>query len=255
MRLLRKLLLLLVVLVLLGGVALWTLPAQLAYRWGADRLGPIRLDDLSGTVWNGRAGRASAFGQSLGALEWHLDKAPLLAGRLGAQLRLSGGQVEASGAVTRERDGLLRATGVDFRLPAALAEPALDIPALHLQGEIVGRLDEAVVRGGWAEGARGSARWTHAGVSGQAEARFGDLLLDFAAQPDGSVKGTVKDDASSNLAVDGQFVVRAAQFDAQASLSARNEDPTLREALQYIGEPQANGSSLLKIHGQLYKLL
>ena len=255
MRLLRNLLLSLLVLVLLAGVALWTLPAQLAYRWAAPELGPVRLDDISGTLWDGRAGRLSVFGQALGGLEWRLDKAPLLGGRLRGQLRLSGGQVEASGGVVREPGGLLRASAVDFRLPAALAEPALDIPALHLQGEIVGRLDEAVVRGGWVEGARGQARWTQAGVSGKAEARFGDLLLDFAAQPDGSIKGTVKDDTSSNLAVDGQFVVRAAQFDAQASLSARNEDQTLREALLYIGEPQANGSSLLKIHGQLYKLL
>ena len=41
---------------------------------------------------------------------------------------------------------------------------------------------------------------------------------------------------------------------ASLVLFARNEDLQLREALQYIGEPQPDGTSLLKIHGQLYKL-
>lgn len=250
----RKLVALLLILLLIAAVVFWTLPAQLAYRWAAPQLGPVQLQDIAGTLWDGRAGNVSAFGQSLGSLEWQVAKWPLLTRRVEAQLNLSGGQISAKGQAAREADGTLRAIGVEFRLPAPLAEPALDIPALKLHGEIVGRIDDATLRGGWVDGARGTARWTHAGVSGQAEARFGDLLAEFASQADGSIKGTVKDDASSNLAVAGQFVVHAGQFDAQATLSARNEDLQLREALQYIGEPQPDGTSLLKIHGQLYKL-
>jgi hypothetical protein len=250
----RKLFLLLVILLLIVGVVFWTLPAQLAYRWAAPQLGPVQLDGIVGTLWDGRASNVTAFGQALGSLEWQVAKWPLLTRRVEAQLSLSGGQVKAKGQATREPDGMLRAIGVEFSLPAPLAEPALDIPALHLQGEISGRLDEATLRAGWVDGAHGTAHWTHAGVSGQAEARFGDLLADFASQPDGSIKGTVKDDASSNLAVNGQFVVQAGEFNAQATLSARNEDLQLREALQFIGEPQPDGTSLLKIHGQLYKL-
>jgi len=254
MKLLRRLVLLLIAIALIGGVIVFTLPAQLAYRWSAAELGPLRLQGIDGTVWDGRAAGVTAFSQPLGSLDWQVAKWPLLSRRVEAQLNLSGGQVQAKGQVRREANGEIHASGVDFSMPASMAEPAVDIPALKLHGEIVGRLEDAVVQGGWVSGARGTARWQHAGVSGQAEARFGDLLFEFASQPDGSIKGTVKDDQSSNLQVDGQFVVRAAEFDAQATLSARNEDMNMREALQFIGQPQPDGTSLLKIHGQLYKL-
>jgi general secretion pathway protein N len=254
MKILRRLFFLLIALVLVGSVIVFTLPAQLAYRWAAGELGPLRLQGIDGTVWDGRAAGVTAFAQPLGSLEWQVAKWPLLSRRVEAQLNLSGGQVQAKGLVRREANGELHASGVDFTMPASMAEPAIDIPALKLHGEIVGRLEDAIVLGGWVSGAHGTARWQHAGVSGQAEARFGDLLVDFASQPDGSIRGTVKDDQSSNLQVDGQFVVQAAQFDAQATLSARNEDMTMRETLQFIGQPQPDGTSLLKIHGQLYKL-
>ena len=254
MKLLRGVLYLVIALVLIGAVVAFTLPARLAYQWAADRLGPLRLDGVDGTVWEGHADGVSAFNQPLGALTWQVARWPLLSRRVEADLDLSGGQVQAKGHVVRDALGEIHASGVAFSFPATLAEPAVDIPALKLHGEIVGRLEEATLRGGWVAGAHGAARWQHAGVSGQAEARFGDLLIDFASQTDGSIAGTVKDDQSSNLAVNGQFVVRAGEFDAQAVLSARNEDMNLREALQYIGQPQPDGTSLLKIHGQLYKL-
>jgi hypothetical protein len=254
MKFLRALFLLLVVLVLLGAVVAFTLPARIAYQWAAPRLGPVRLEGIDGSVWDGSADSLSVFNQPLGAIQWQLARWPLLSRRVEADVALSGGAVQAKGHVVRDALGELHANAVEFQFPATLAEPAVDIPALKLQGEIVGRLEEATLRGGWVAGAHGAARWQHAGVSGQAEARFGDLLIDFASQPDGSIAGTVKDDQSSNLAVNGQFVVHAGEFDAQAVLTARNEDMNVREALQYIGQPQPDGSSLLKIHGQLYKL-
>ena len=62
MKLLRRLFLLLLVLVLIGGVVAWTLPADLALRWLKPNLGPLQLSGVSGTVWQGRASTAVAFG-------------------------------------------------------------------------------------------------------------------------------------------------------------------------------------------------
>jgi len=153
-----------------------------------------------------------------------------------------------------DADGSVLVQNVKFSFPAELSAPALDIPALKLLGTIDGQLTEGRVVGGWINGARGNARWRDAGVIGEAEARFGDVLSEFASAPDGSIAGTVKDNGTSSLVVDGQFVVRSGEFDATVRLGARAEDVQLREALRYIGEPQPDGTSLLKIHGQLLKL-
>lgn len=254
MKFIRLLVMLVFVLAVIGAVVAWTLPADLALRWFKPNLGPLQLSGLSGTVWEGRASNVAAFGKPLGALEWHVEKAPMFFRRVVANASLGGGPISASGDATRDADGSVLVQNVKFAFPAEMAAPALDIPALKLLGRIDGELAEGRIVGGWIAGARGSARWREAGVVGEAEARFGDVLAEFASTADGSIAGTVKDDGTSSLVVDGQFVVRSGEFDATVRLGARAEDAQLREALRYIGEPQGDGTSLLKIHGQLLKL-
>ena len=60
-------------LLLLAAILVVTAPADLAYRWYADRLGPLRAEGLSGSVWDGRASAVSVFGTALGPAEWRLD--------------------------------------------------------------------------------------------------------------------------------------------------------------------------------------
>lgn len=91
-------------------------------------------------------------------------------------------------------------------------------------------------------------------MTGSAEARFSDILADFASQPDGSITGTVADDGRGNLEVNGQFKLATTGFDVEAFLAARNNDARVQEALRYVGQAQADGSSHLVIHGQLFKL-
>jgi len=235
-------------------VAAWTLPAELALRWLKPDLGPLQLSGISGTVWQGRAAAAAAFGTPLGAMDWSVQKPPLLLRRVVARVGLSGGALALNGDVTRDADGSMLVQNLDFRLPAETAAPVLDIPALKLHGQIEGRVEDARLANGWVSGARGTARWREAAVSGEAEARLGELLADFASQADGSIAGTIRDDGSSNLEIAGQFVINSGQFSASARLAPRNGDLQVAEALRYIGEPQADGSSLLKINGQLFKL-
>ncbi|HJU40423.1 MAG TPA: type II secretion system protein N [Tahibacter sp.] len=254
MKALRLLVMLLFVLAVIGAVVAWTLPADLALRWFQPNLGPLQVSGVTGTVWEGRAGNVAAFGKSLGALDWRVEKTPVLFRRVVANLALGGGPVSASADATRDADGSVLVQNAKFSFPAEMAAPALDIPALKLLGTIDGTLTEGRIVGGWIAGARGNARWHQAGVVGEAEARFGDVVAEFASAPDGSIAGTVKDDGTSSLVVDGQFVVRSGEFDATVRLGARADDAQLRDALRYIGEPQADGTSLLKIHGQLLKL-
>lgn len=254
MKLLRRLIILLLLLLVVAGVVAWTLPAEVALRYLKPDLGPLQLGGVSGTVWQGRAASVSAFGTPLGALDWTVARSPVLLRVVEAKLALQGGALEANGELRRDPDGSVLVRNLDFRMPAELAAPALDIPSLKLLGRIEGRVDDARLAGGWVSGARGTAHWRDAAVSGEAEARLGELSAEFASQPDGSIAGTVKDNGSSNLEVAGQFVIQTGQFNATARLAARNNDTQIQEALRYIGEPQPDGSSLLKIHGQLFKL-
>ena len=249
MKLLRGVLLFAIVLAAVAGVAAWTCPADLAYRYFGGRLAPLALHDLSGTIWQGRAAAVELFRQNLGALEWRLQPAPLLHGQAIAQLTLTGDGVAATGLVERGADGQLSFRDVVAHLPARMAAPVLAIPALELLGTIEINLTQARLRGAWLEGANGAAYWHDAGVAGAAQARLSDLQLTFASAADGTIAGVVHD-LGGPLQAEGTFTASPGRYDAQVRLAARGDDPRVSEALQFVGQPQSDGSRQLVIEGR-----
>lgn len=253
MRILRNLFLFLIVLVLIAGVFVATCPADFAYRMVAGRLGVLKLGGISGSLWQGHAGSTQVFGQEIGVLDWQLEAAPLLGREVMAHVSLAGAQLNASGIVDRVADGTISVRDASFRVPASMAAPALDIPALQLLGTIDGKLAEARLKGVWVQQASGTLRWNDAAVAGAAQAQLGTLEATFSSAPDGSIAGVARD-LGGPLQLNGTFKVNAGSFDADATLAARDGNPQVLEALRYIGEAQADGSSHLIIHGQLFKL-
>ena len=66
-------------LLLIGVVLAWFLPARWVLPLLAGRLGGIRLEQVSGLLWDGHAGRVvSAKGEDLGRLDWQLSRSALL---------------------------------------------------------------------------------------------------------------------------------------------------------------------------------
>lgn len=256
MRLVKILAVLCVLALIVAGIFAWTLPADVGYRYAARYLGPVVLTGLRGTLWDGHADGVSVLGRDLGELDWHARKSPLLLhGNFVADLRIKGADIDAAGLVTREGDGTLGARDLRFSVPAALLAPALDIGALKLLGTINGVLTHATLVHARLSDADGNARWSEAGVSGEAEARFSDILAEFASQADGSIAGRVHDDGSGDLEVNGTFNAHLGGFDAQATLRARNGNAQVADTLRYVGELQADGSSKLVVHGHMLKVL
>ena len=249
----RKFILFVSVILVIAAVVLVTCPAQFAYRLVADRLGAVKLGGISGSLWQGHAGSVQVFGVELGILDWQLQAAPLLHGVAAAHLRLSGGDIAAAGDVSSQLSGVVDIANATVSAPARLAAPALDIPALQLLGELDISISQARLRQAWPESASGTAHWRNAAVAGAAQAQLGDLEATFASATDGTISGVVHD-LGGPLQLNGRFSVNGGSYDAEAKLSPRDGNAQVGEALRYIGEPQADGSSLLKIHGQLFKV-
>jgi hypothetical protein len=171
-----------------------------------------------------------------------------------ADVRIQGTDVDAAGLVERERGGALVLRDVHFRFPAEALAPMLDIKGLSLLGAVSGVVASATVQNGFVESATGNARWSEAGVTGAAEARFADIVGEFAAQPNGGIAGTAHDDGTGNLAVNATFHAALDGFAADAVLSARNNDPAVQETLRHVGEPQPDGSSKISVRGRTFKL-
>jgi hypothetical protein len=254
MRFLKILIALVVLLLVVGGVLLWTLPADYAYRQGAKYMGPIVLSGVRGTLWDGHADGVSVFGRDLGEVDWVMSKVGFLRGDMAADVRIQGTDVDAAGLVERDRAGALTLRDVRFRFPAEVLAPMLDVKDLTLLGAVSGVVATATLRNGLVESATGNARWSEAGVTGAADARIADIVGEFAAQPNGGIAGNAHDDGTGNLAVNATFQAALDGFTAEAVLRARNDDPQVQETLRHIGEPQPDGSSKVEIRGRMFKL-
>jgi hypothetical protein len=230
------------------------LPADFAYRQGARMLGPVVLSGVSGTLWDGHADGISVFGRDLGEIDWRMAKGAALRGRIAADVRIQGTDVDAAGMVERESSSDLTLRDLRFRFPAEMLAPLFDVPGLELRGAISGVVADATLRAGVPVGATGNARWSEAGVAGSAVARFADIVGEFAAQPDGSIAGTAHDDGSGHLSVDATFRAALTGYEIDARLAARDGDPDVQQALRGIGEPQPDGSTKIVLRGPMMRL-
>ena len=250
MKLIRNLLLLLLALALIAVLVLAFLPAKTALGFLGGRLGPVQLGEVSGTVWKGQAEPASINGQPIGTLGWRLHPLGLLAARVDADLTLTGDTYNGNGTVSVQRDRTLRVRDLHLVMPANKLQPLVDIPALVFRGDVQVDVDSAELRGGFPTQVKGRATWKNASVAGSAEAQFGDIVTDFASAPGGGIAGTVSD-GGGPLQAQGSYTASLVGYDADISLRARDGNPQVLEALQYIGAPQPDGSARLVIRGRL----
>jgi general secretion pathway protein N len=251
MRLIRRLLLLLVILAIAVAAVAWYLPASFAYRHFGHHLGPsVVLQELGGSVRQGRAGQVLINGYPVGALEWDLSIRGLLRGDIGGNWNLLGSAWNARGSTARMADGRLRVTDMHMQLPALLLQPVIDIPSLNFLGTVDVELDTLLLRGLIIDEARGRARWVDAGVTGQAQAQFGPINAHFATTAPGHVIGEVQDEAGP-LEVDGQFELTGVAYHAEVILRSRSPSDPVAQMLYYVGQALPDGGSLLLIDGEL----
>lgn len=230
----------------------WFFPASMAIDWAGDRLKPLELDGVSGSVWDGQ-GQASVNGQALGRLRWQVSPLSLLGMNQRMQLQLDGGALTANLDVEPGGMNEIRLFESSIRVPAQLAAPALDVPALQLHGDIDINLDSALIGMALPKDVNGRAVWRNASVSGPAQAVLGDIEATFESPPGGGLKGQLRD-LGGPLMLDGEFHLDYRGYGASATLRARDDNPSVRDALRYIGEPQADGSSRFELQGSLLGL-
>lgn len=251
LRWLKRLLIVAIVLGLLAVAAIAFTPASFVYKQLASRLDPsVQLSDITGTVGRGRAEQLTVNGFPLGSFEWQVHWTDLLRGELGVSWLLKDAVWSASARVTHERDNLVRVENMHMELPAMLLQPVLDIPSLNFLGTVTVELDHLRMRGRIIEEARGRSRWTDAGVTGSAQARFGPIQAHFSSAAPGVVLGEVEDEAGA-LSVDGQFELNGLGYRAEVILQSRDPTDPVAEVLYYVGQALPDGGSLLIVEGQL----
>jgi general secretion pathway protein N len=225
----------------------WFLPA----RWAVAALGPrlhgLRLEQVGGSLWNGRAGRVlDAAGGELGRVQWTLSRRALL-GDVRLHLAAQRPGMAFSGDMHRRSAGAADWSDVQVQADAArLGDlPGLDVRGLH--GRLNVHIVHARMQGVWPMELEAAAQW-HDGAVDEGGARLALGGFHLHAQGEGGViRLEMGDDGHGPLQAQGRASLSPLGWRYAAILQPRTNDPALRQWLAGFGKPAPDGT--LHLHG------
>nr|WP_199044599.1 type II secretion system protein N [Dyella sp. ASV24] len=242
----------LVALLLAVFLLLWFLPARWAMPWLENRLSGAQLQEVSGLLWDGKAGKVlSPKGENLGELQWRLSRVALL-GDNRLHVELHGPRVDFAGNMTGKQTTEATWTDVQMRVDldvfgagpmvlGGLPRGTLRATAAHIQ-----------LRGGWPGSLNAQVQWQAAVLRTVAlgELPLGDLRADLQAV-NGVIEGHVQDDGNGPLRVDGRLQLSPLARRFTAVTAPRGQHPGLQRWLAAFGTTDADGVTHINYSGGL----
>jgi general secretion pathway protein N len=238
----RRIGLVVVLLAFAAGLFYWFMPAGVAASLLARRAHGLVLEDVSGTVWDGRAGKVTTVdGRELGALTWRLGRDAIL-GRTHLDLHLDGRVGRFDGHMERPDPDHMTWTGIDFRLDAgALAGPALP-PELVPMGVIEGKVPRAELQGNWPVALDADVLWRAAALkTPEGHIALGGIALK-AASESGILRATLDDDGQGSLAVKAAIAASPLGWRLDGRLAPRVADTALSHLIARFGPVGRDGA-------------
>lgn len=211
----------------------------------------IKLDGLSGTVWNGSAASFHVQDQSIGSLDWEVNFLRLFLGKADLTVRLSG--VSGLSADGHIGYGLSGAYANDLRLSlsANMISDYLPVPIpVSLSGKVKVVVNEYLVNNPLCNTLNGTLTWSQAQViSPIGTAELGPVTANLSCKSGNIVmKGKSNSDA-----IETEFNVSLApnqQIEVDGLLKPGEALPeSLKSQLKWLGEPDSEGRYQLNFNG------
>lgn len=228
-----------------------TLPASALFRWLLPQNGAIAVVAPQGTPWHGEARQLTVDGAPLGRLGWQIHPWSLFAGRLDYDLHVHAAATQLDGEAVVKPGGEIALTGVSGFLDLAPVLAWLQLPGGSAVGRAQLNIDKLVVDGGRPTVMTGRITLDRLHLLWPKALPLGGYVATFKTDTKG-IHGTARDtggpidlDATVNVDTNGRYR-------ATGTLAARgNADPLLRQALQFLGTPDAGGATHFVFTGSL----
>lgn len=239
--------------VLALGMLVWFMPARLALPLLQSQWRGVRFEQVSGTLWQGRAERMLVAGGShLDSLAWTLSRRALF-GDIRLDMDVRQPPLHVNGHMHR-----ISATRTDLSNVTLQADMAMLGMQPWLRGQPQGQLDahlsKAQLQSNWPMQVDASGTWSHASLrTAKGEVPLGTMLLDVHGQS-GVLQAALQDDGSGPLRTAGRLSLSPLSWDLQMNLKPRNRDPALLHWLHSLGTTAADGTLELRYRGGLAQL-
>jgi len=230
----------------------WSLPADRVLSFLAGKgLVPdmVVLTNNPQGSWNsGQATGVSFGGVEIAELNWELQPAPLLLGRLQFDMECDLPEGESSW-VLQLSSSTLAIKRLRGEFPAAILGRTM--PGFELSGSLQSENISFTLRDGLLENAAGRASWSEAGLGSPYNMALGGLVLDLATDTTG-IRARISDTGGPLQAGIVGLLAPAGDYSFDGTISARQgSSPDLATFLQIFGRPGNDGMIRVSLNGRL----
>jgi len=219
----------------------------------ADNSPQIQLQQLSGTLWHGRAERAQLTVDggmiALGSLDWQLDAMALLQRSLSISLQTKAAGQQLQARIVADEFGTVIIESAEGHLQVAVLEPW--IPLL-VDGKFAFVIDHWVFQGDKLVDLSGVLNFEKLDwLGGDHAMALGSYLAHLSMRGQQIVVDI--DDFNAELGVDGSIVLDPnGRYHFAARLQVRDDlAPEVAESILWFGKQAANGDILINNRGSL----
>jgi hypothetical protein len=231
-----------------------TMPAGLAYGYWKSTLGgdkvPVNLQDVNGSVWSGKVGKATINGQSLTALTWDIKFLTLLLGIVETDIEFKVTDGYGKGTVGYSFFGGAYFNNVEAWLPLREVENIIKVSAFKPGGALDVKLSNVKLDNNTVVSARGDVAWHGAELTLLKKLVLGDV--DVAFEPhEGGVKGVLSDQGGP-LSAEGILQLNPDKsYEFDGAFGTRGNNPDLQNALRTMGRTDRDGKVKVSLKGNL----
>ena len=229
----------------------WTFPADRALSVGRNMLPDVYFQNVSGTLWNGRAGRMKVSDQNFERVSWNIRLLPLLFGRLNIDFGFDGAGRSGEGVVSLGLMGGLSLKNVKATVPVADVDQYLGLGPVRLSGMFDLDLRRARIEDNMLSSAEGVVRWQNARVVSPMAQELGGFLMELSPDENGVV-GQLKDDGG-NVQLDGMVHLDpTGEYTFNGTIAARGDSRSpLARAMSTFGRPGPDGQVSIEYAGNV----
>lgn len=232
------------------------LPASIFVRYVLGQITAtknLRVMQPRGSMWAGESIDAYYGRMHLGKVAWKLSSLGLFVGNADINLKLSGQNTQANGAVALGFGGKISVDNLEARLPASELNSLFGGMPINLSGNILGNINDLDIKPGAMFRGKGRVVWQQATLVAPHQIELGDILVEIEPQNNINTHITITDQGEKgqlkiNVTLD---ILATGKYRWGGSLKPRQTDEEkLNQLLNFIGRADSGGNYWLSQSGQ-----
>lgn len=232
------------------------IPASLVINSIKDQLPQIKIQNVSGSIWQGSARQITVQSKYiLKNVEWSICIAHLLLAEACVEFDAVYDKNPLSGQVSIGLDNAIQVKNLKTTMTAQALSQIVTLPMGEIAGDISVDLETLNWQQGGLPSATGVIKWNKASITISETAQLGDIIVNLTESEDSPINTEISN-TNGQLTIAGTASLKAST-DYQLDLTLTPNDKAsknLKGSLGLFAKPQTNGSFTVKNNGNLKQL-